>query len=183
MDTKVFFFPFDYETKLKIIRSIDRPVDEISIQEIADRCGISRQTFYRHFGSKDAMIVWHSLYARNTTLGELGHNFTWLDAYSNYFTLMAQEAEFHRNAVPRVDLHEIAIRYAEQVFLELLAQLNRPKTATPLDFYAHAQAILDVRLTVDWIRDGMETDPHELARLVVDCVPRPLFKALEPHRR
>jgi AcrR family transcriptional regulator len=179
MDTKVFFFPFDFETKLRIIRSIDRPVDEISIQEIANRCGISRQTFYRHFGSKDAMVVWHSLYVRSITIGELGHNFTWLEAYSNYFTLMAQEADFHRNAVFRADLHEVAIRYAEQVFLQLLSRTKQSESDPSLDFCAHAQAILDVRLTVDWIRDGMETDPRELAQLVVDCVPRPLFKTLD----
>jgi AcrR family transcriptional regulator len=179
MDTQVFFFPFDYETKLKIIRSIDRPVDEISIQEIADRCGISRQTFYRHFGSKDAMVVWHSLYARGITIGKLGHSFTWLDAYSNYFALMAQESGFHRNAVFRADLHEIAIRYSEQVFVQLLSETKQLEATDPLIFYAHAQAILDVRLTVDWIRDGMETDPRVLAQLVVDCVPRLLFKALE----
>ena len=36
----------------------EKPYDKISISDIADRCGIKRQTFYYHFQDKYELLVW-----------------------------------------------------------------------------------------------------------------------------
>jgi AcrR family transcriptional regulator len=179
MDTKVFFLPAEHELKLKIIRAVDRPIKDISVQEIVSRCGVSRQTFYRLFGSKDGMLTWYSLYMRSITIAEIGRTFSWLDAYTNYFMLMAQEAIFFHNVIDRPDVHEIAIRHAEQIFIRMLTEVKRAELSPELKFAAHGQAILDIRFTVDWIHDDMKMDAGEIARCVVACVPPPLFNALQ----
>ena len=35
----------------------EKPYDKISISDIADRCGIKRQTFYYHFQDKYELLV------------------------------------------------------------------------------------------------------------------------------
>lgn len=34
-----------------------KSIDDITVQEIADQCGISRQTFYHHFSDKYALSI------------------------------------------------------------------------------------------------------------------------------
>ncbi|MDR1015228.1 MAG: TetR/AcrR family transcriptional regulator; helix-turn-helix transcriptional regulator [Coriobacteriales bacterium] len=179
MDTHLVFFSRDVEMKLRIIRAVDAPIEGLSVQDIADRCGISRQTFYRHFSSKDEMLTWHNLYVRSITIGKVGHTFTWLDAYASHLNLMAQDLPFYRNIVNRTDLHEVAVRFTEQVFLDLLEDRRGLEVTEALRFAAHAQAVLDVRFLVEWIRSDMAMPPDALARHIVECIPRLLYEALE----
>ncbi|MDR1183242.1 MAG: TetR/AcrR family transcriptional regulator [Coriobacteriales bacterium] len=179
MNTHFVFFSHDIEMKLKIIRAIDAPIEELSVQNIAARCGISRQTFYRHFSSKDEMLTWHNLYSRSITIGKVGRSFTWLEAYASHLNLMIEDISFYRNIINRTDLHEVAVRFTEQVFLDLLESKRSLETTETLRFAAHAQAILDVRFLVEWIRSDMAMEPETLARHIVECIPRPLYEALE----
>ncbi len=39
----------------------DKGFDEISVQEICDRAGVSRSTFYTHFADKDEMFIRHTV--------------------------------------------------------------------------------------------------------------------------
>lgn len=39
----------ELRTKMKILHAVDKSLDRITIAEICENAGISRQTFYRHF--------------------------------------------------------------------------------------------------------------------------------------
>ena len=41
----------ELRTKMKILHAVDKSLDRITIAEICENAGISRQTFYRHFQS------------------------------------------------------------------------------------------------------------------------------------
>jgi hypothetical protein len=102
-----------------------------------------------------------------------------LEAYTNHLNLMLEDAFFYHNIIRRTDLHEVAIRFVEQVFLDLLAGKRDIATTDALRFAAHAQAILDVRFLVEWIRSDMAIKPDVLAQYIVECVPKALYEALE----
>lgn len=36
---------------------LDRPYDEVTIEAVAERAGVSRQTVHRHFGTKDELVA------------------------------------------------------------------------------------------------------------------------------
>lgn len=42
----------DMVMKFKILHAVHRPLDELSVQKICRKAGISRKTFYRHFESR-----------------------------------------------------------------------------------------------------------------------------------
>lgn len=50
----------DFEAKIKILHAVDRPIEQLSLEEICARAGISRQTFYKHFDSKYSIGLWYS---------------------------------------------------------------------------------------------------------------------------
>ena len=35
------------------------PLDKITVKDITDVCGVSRQTFYRHFQDKQDLVNWY----------------------------------------------------------------------------------------------------------------------------
>lgn len=52
-----------YHTKEEIAEMLvalaqDKPINKISVQEIAQKAGINRQTFYYHFSDKKELLRW-----------------------------------------------------------------------------------------------------------------------------
>ena len=46
----------DLSIKMKILHAVNKSLDQITVAEICRNAGISRQTFYRHFESKQEIL-------------------------------------------------------------------------------------------------------------------------------
>ena len=81
----------ELRTKMKILHAVDKSLDRITIAEICENAGISRQTFYRHFQSKYDIPWWHSIFCRQFYLNEIGRTIDWKTGYYHHLRLIAQE--------------------------------------------------------------------------------------------
>ena len=70
------------------------PVDAITVRQITERCGVTRQTFYRNFLDKYDLINWYfdKLLARS--FEHMGRGTTVLDSLEKKFTYIQEEKAF-----------------------------------------------------------------------------------------
>ena len=87
----------DIRTKMKIMHAVDKSLDRVTISEICEKAGISRQTFYRHFKSKYDIPWWFSIFCRQFYLNEIGRTIDWRTGYYHHIRLIATERDFSAN--------------------------------------------------------------------------------------
>lgn len=79
---------------LRILKSVDRPLEVISVNDICKNAGISRQTFYNHFESKYTLRSWWSEYCEQFSLDRIGIDLSWEEASIRYAQLMLSPGNF-----------------------------------------------------------------------------------------
>ena len=89
----------DICTKMKIMHAVDKSLDRVTISEICEKAGISRQTFYRHFKSKYDIPWWFSIFCRQFYLNEIGRTIDWRTGYYHHIRLIATERDFFRKSI------------------------------------------------------------------------------------
>lgn len=75
-------------TRLHILKSVNKSLDEITVNEICENAGISRQTFYNHFESKYMLRSWWSEYCEQFTLDRIGIDLSWEEGSIRYAQMM-----------------------------------------------------------------------------------------------
>lgn len=83
-----------FSMRLRILKSIDKPLEVISVNDICKKVGISRQTFYNYFESKYMLRSWWSEYCEQFTLDRIGINLSWEEGSIRYARLMLSPGNF-----------------------------------------------------------------------------------------
>ena len=166
----------------------EKPFPDISISEITDRADVGRATYYRHFSSKEDVIVFkfktifeslpvpdpHKIRPHFDPDFQPPKN---RDVVEQYFAAYLRHLEKNRDVLERI--------YAAKLGYALFLYLYRDNVATlqnaaAIDRYlaslhsASAFAIVD-----QWITSNFHESPEELANLLV----RQLFDRHHEHHR
>lgn len=147
--------------------ALEKPYDKISISDIAERCGIKRQTFYYHFQDKYELLVWiyyNELFLPNMESISLDN---WDEKLRGILTHMQTEKRFYINTIKHAE--EYIIQYmltvAEQTFQEAIEKLdeysnlkNEERTIFSRFFAYGICGIIG-----EWAKNGMKMKPEKLA--------------------
>lgn len=145
-----------------------KPIERITIPEIAELAGVGRTTYFRHFTTKEEMLTYkyvclwnrwaqeHSLTVRNTFILENGLTF------------------FQYNLSIRKLLEITYKRNLQTALYESFRQIMKPQCGTdPLDcyqsrFYSYGLfGLLD-----EWVLRGFCETPEQMAAIVSDLLQR-----------
>ena len=172
----------DDETKMVILRAIDRSLDELTVEEICAKAGISRQRFYRNFSSKYDIFTWHAIRVEEKCLDHVGRTVGWEVGYTHHFNLLALErapytaglqytgrALFGTDPMPA---------HRKEVLLETLREWSRVELTDELLFCVEAFTKLETELADQWFRSGLP-DPDGFAKKMAATVPHLLYEATE----
>lgn len=174
-------------TRLRLARAMEEcmraaAVENITVTEIAARCGVTRQTFYRNFLDKYDLINWYfgKLLARSfehmgsgRTIREgLERKFEYIKAERVFFT-----AAFRADGTNSLKEHDV------EAILDFYSRLIGRKTGAPPDgetaFLLELYCRGSVAMTAKWVLGGMPQPPRELARLMTESLPGPLSALFE----
>lgn len=172
----------ELRTKMKILHAVDKSLDRITIAEICENAGISRQTFYRHFQSKYDIPWWHSIFCRQFYLNEIGRAIDWKTGYYHHLRLIAQERDFYRKSIQ----YSINTPFGQTVMPEnrktvLLETLEKYRHVTVNDnmrFIVEIFSKLECEVLNDWFRSDAPTDLVRWTDDLVSLVPDRLYRAL-----
>lgn len=156
---------------------------KITIQDITDRCGIARMTFYYHFSDIYEMIEWAIEEKMKKAVDSNFTSETWQQGYLAVFEAIRKERTFFQNVFPSLDLRKIEtyLNHIAHRFVQSVVDEKKKKIGISIsessenlicDIYSYAM----VGFFLQWISGGMKEEP----RLVVTHFCTMLGGTLEP---
>ncbi len=174
------------ETSLKNLLA-KKPLDKITINDIAEDCGISRMTFYYHFKDIYDLIEWSCIEEASRVIEGNKTYDTWQEGFLRIFEAVLANKPFVMNvyhSVSREQIEQFLYKVTYHLLISVVEekasgmQVREEDKAFIADFYKYAF----VGLMLDWIRKGMKEDPHRIIEDLSLLVQGSVSAALERYR-
>lgn len=147
-----------------------QPFNEITIQELASDCGISRTAFYYHFKDIYDLLEWMFHNAVAHSFDECSRTADWVTVLQGYYETIYRDRELFLNvyhSVGNVYLWDTLYPVTRRVLTQVI---DMTRAAYPnvsdedrtfiVDFYSHGF----VGIIMKWIERGLDADYENLAR-------------------
>ncbi len=180
----------DNECKYKLAQAVKRcmkasPVESITVKQIVEECGVSRQTFYRNFIDKYDLINWYFDRLLEKSFDEMGSGETLRAGLIKKFKYIKEERVFFQAAF-KVDEQNNLKEHDFFMIFEFYCRLIREKTGELpdkrtrklLEMYCQSS----IYMTVQWVLKGMQESEEELADIMIDAMPphlEAMFRQME----
>ena len=166
---------------------LQKPLDKITINDIAEDCGISRMTFYYHFKDIYDLVEWSCVEDASKALEGKRTYDTWQQGFLQILEAVIANKPFILNVYHSVSREQVEI-YLYKLTYDLLIGVVEEKSVGMsvreedkrfiADFYKFAF----VGLILDWIRNGMKDDPQLLTDRLASLVRGNITSALNHYR-
>lgn len=166
---------------------LKKPFDKITINDIAEDCGISRMTFYYHFKDVYDLVEWACEEDVKKILEDKDDYKTWTQGFLNLFEEVLKNKPFILNVYRSVGREQVE-NYLYKIVYDLLLNVIEEKAQGMTvrdedkefvaDFYKYAF----VGLMLDWVKNGMKEDPHKIVKKVEFLLSGSLSVSLERFR-
>lgn len=157
-------------------------IDAMTVTQIVQTCGVTRQTFYRNFQDKYDVINWYFDKLLLESFAQMGDGLTVYEGLTRKFEFIQKERVFFAGAF-RSDDHNSLREHDYELILEFYTQLIRRKTGRqpeedilfPLRLYCRGS----IDMTVEWIFAPKERTPEQMAALLVSAFPAPVTELFQ----
>ena len=145
----------------------EKPLDKITISDIAADCGISRMTFYYHFKDIYDLVEWACMEdARRALEGKKTYD-TWQQGFLQIFETVRENKPFVMNVYRCVHREQVERYLGPLVDRLLLGVINEEADGITVrdedkQFIAQVYSYIFIGLMLDWIKDDMQQDPKTL---------------------
>ena len=143
------------------------PVDRITVKDIVEGSGLTRQTFYRNFKDKYDLINWYFDKLVLQSFEQIGMGNTVGES-------LTQKFEFILNDYNSVKEHDF------ELILQFYKDLIARKTSRPLEeemeFLLEMYCRGSVYMTEKWVLGGMKDTPRRMSDKLVEAMPPKLEK-------
>lgn len=142
---------------------LQKPLDKITIQDIASDCGISRMSFYYHFKDIYDLVEWACVEDGKRALQDKKTYDTWQEGLCQIFEAVMENKPFILNIYRCVGREKIE-NYLYKLTFQLIADVVEEKcTGSGLGekdkaFIAEFYKYGFVGVMLDWIAQGMKDD-------------------------
>lgn len=176
-------------TKLALELSLKRlllskPLDKITVTDIAQDCGISRMTFYYHFQDIYDLVEWSCQEDARRVLAGNRTADTWQTGFLAIFRTVRANKPFIMNVYHCVSRQRVE-KYLYEVTYDLLIGVVKEEAQglnvceEDQQFIAHVFKYAFVGLMLDWIADDMKQDEQQLVDHLNTVIEGDFRRALE----
>lgn len=165
----------------------EKPLNKITISDIAGQCGINRMTFYYHFKDIYDLVEWVCVEDASRALAGKKTYTTWQEGFLNIFRAVEDNRPFIMNVYRSVSREQIEI-YLYKLTYDLLMGVVEEESAHMAvaqqdktfiaDFYKYAF----VGLMLNWIRNDMKEDPQQIIARLSRTIQGDIRRALNNFR-
>ena len=163
---------------------LQKPLGKITINDIAEDCGINRMTFYYHFKDIYDLIEWTCVEDASRALEGKKTYDTWQQGLLQIFEAVLDNKPFIMNVYRSVSREQVET-YLYKLTYELLIGVVREKSAgmsvreEDMDFIATVYQYAFVGLMLDWIKNDMKGEPEVIVDRLAQVMHGNVTAALE----
>ena len=166
---------------------LKKPLNKITINDIAEDCGINRMTFYYHFKDIYDLVEWSCHEDAARALGGKKTYDTWQQGFLNIFRAVEDNKPFIMNVYHSVSREHVET-YLYKLTYDLLIGVVEEKSKGIsvrdedkqfiADFYKYAF----VGIMLNWIKCGMTEDPEKIIKKLSVLIQGDITRALNIYR-
>ena len=166
---------------------LEKPLDKITVKDIAEDCGINRMTFYYHFKDIYDLIEWSCEEDAVKALEGKNTYDTWQQGFLQIFEAVLSNKPFIMNVYHTVNREQVE-RYLYKLTYKLLFDVLEEKGAgmsvkqEDKMFIANFYNYAFVGLMLEWVRGGMKEEPQHMIDQLTPLMQGNLARALEACR-
>lgn len=166
---------------------LKKPLDKITITDIAEDCEVNRQTFYYHFKDIYDLIEWICLEDAAKVLDGKKTYDTWQKGFLQIFEALLTNRPFIMNVYHSISREQVELYLYKVTYGLLIGVIEEQAAAMCVrdedkqfiaDFYKYAF----VGLVLEWIRGGMKQDPAQIIERLSLLIQGDISRALERYR-
>ena len=143
---------------------LQKPLNKITINDIAEDCGISRMTFYYHFKDIYDLVEWICVEDAAQALDGKKTYDTWQEGFLNIFQVVLDNKPFIMNVYRAVGRERVE-QYLNPLVHSLVLGVVEEKSAgmavsqEDKNFIAYFYECAFIGIVLNWINDNMREDP------------------------
>lgn len=167
---------------------LKKPLTKITINDIADDCGINRMTFYYHFKDIYDLVEWACMEDARKALEENKTYDTWQQGFLQIFEAVRSNKPFVMNVYRCVHQEQVE-KYLKPLVDDLiLGVINEEAVGMTVreedkDFIAQVYSYIFIGLMLDWIKDDMREDPADIVERLGKLIKGSISAALAKFKR
>lgn len=164
--------------------SLEKPLDKITVTDIAEDCQVNRQTFYYHFQDIYDLVQWIYTSEVAVALGDKRTYDTWEQGFLQLFQYIQKNKAFVLNtyhSLSREYLERFLYKEAYNLLMDVINEKSAGISVRDDDktFIAHFYKYGFVGLILDWIGAGMKEEPGEILKRLSVVIHGNFAEALE----
>lgn len=150
-----------------------KPLNKITINDIAEDCGMNRMTFYYHFKDIYDLTEWACVEDAKRALAEKKTYDTWQQGFLRIFEIVRENKPLVMNVCRCVHQEQLEMYVkpqVDQLVLEIIDEEIGDMTVREEDkaFIARVYSYVFGGIMLDWIKNDMRDDPKTIVdRLAV----------------
>ena len=148
-----------------------KPLNKITINDLAEDCGINRMTFYYHFKDIYDLVEWVCIEDATQAIADNKHYDTWEQGFTQIFYAVRDNKPFVMNVYRCVSREQVE-RYLNPLVDKLIVGVVEEQSVGMVvrqedkNFIARVYSYIFVGIMLDWIKQGMKEDYGEIARMI-----------------
>lgn len=158
--------PKTSRTKLLLAQSLKQlmltmPLEKISVNDIVEKAGVGRNTFYYHFADKYDLVTWYFQTGVTPFLFEHTQYGSWQDILLGLEAYFRQNKVFYQNALAYTgqnSLLEYIYDFMQKYYQQRLSECRPEMNAEALEFLSQFLAGAGMGVLIPWVREGMERE-------------------------
>lgn len=156
--------PKTSQTKLLLAQSLQQlmltmPLEKISVNDIVEKAGVGRNTFYYHFADKYDLVTWYFQTGVTPFLFEHTKYGSWRNILSGLEEYFRQNKVFYQNALAYTgqnSLTEYIYDFMQKYYRQRLSECRPDMRTEELEFLSQFLAGAGMGVLMPWVRSGME---------------------------
>ena len=145
----------------------EKPLSKITVTDITEDCGINRMTFYYHFKDIYDLVEWVCLEDAKKALADNKTYETWQQGFVRIFDAVRENKPFIMNVyrcASREQVEKYLTPLTDDLLMGVINELSAGMVVRAEDkaFIAQVYSYAFVGLMLDWIKQGMKEDYHEI---------------------
>lgn len=164
--------------------SARKPVDKITVREIAQNCGFTAKTFYNHFRDKYDLIEWIYASFAGEVMDRIGSGgYEWRDSLADGLNYFLENREFLRNLVEHTGGQDSFLNYVARFNVKILSDHLRrtqhwEELPPDVEIFVKVYCYGTVCMFIELLTNPLPMPAVEFVGLIEKSLPEPLRKFL-----